>query len=149
VTDIEKLLRVVPVGEESAETPFKSGSASIYGRLRPSDTSSTIWRRMGALSESLIGRPRAARRICTIVLRSHDDLVLLLVTMRCSAKPVRRLPSPHRRLSRAADFATGRLSLRSSGCCMKTSTRVEIGRLGGNPFDCAKGQSFCSSRGAR
>jgi hypothetical protein len=29
---------------------------------------------------------------------------------------------------------------------MKTSTRVEIGRLGGNPFDCAKGQSFCSSR---
>jgi hypothetical protein len=105
---------------------------------------------MGALSESLIGRPRAARRICTIVLRSHDDLVLLLVTGSDAVqrKPVRRLPSPHRRLSRAADFATGRLSLRSSGCCMKTSTRIEIERLGGNPFDCAKGQSFYSSRGA-
>ena len=37
---------------------------------------------------------------------------------------------------------------RSNGCCMKSSPRVETGRLEANPFDCAKWQSFCSSRGA-
>jgi hypothetical protein len=31
---------------------------------------------------------------------------------------------------------------------MKSSPGLKTGRLEGNPFDCAKWQSFCSSRGA-